>query len=114
MKRIAIIGAVICLLAASQVSQAVNLDGGWYAKFGGVVLTGLDESHPDPMQYADQWWATSPLGRAGPLLVEEGGSLYPRGRAISVPEDTSVAAGVLFQDRGDYDRSYPCYEWVSF
>jgi hypothetical protein len=114
MRKVFLALAISALMMLEQSASAVDLEAGWYAKFGGVLLNGLDYYDPDPMWYASEWSTTSPLGPAGPLLVAEGGPLYSRGCAISVPQDTSVAAGVLFQGCGYYDRSWPQYDLVTF
>jgi|LSQX01.1.fsa_nt_gb hypothetical protein len=90
MKRLAIALVVIGLLAVSQVTQAANLEEGWYVKLGGVALYGVD-----PKTGYDRgvdWNFTSPLGVSGPFDVAQPDMLWPQ-RLVSVPYDVT---GVIF------------------
>ena len=90
MKRLAIALVVIGLLIVSQVTQAANLEEGWYVKLGGVGILGYTPS-VGPWNY--EWDFVGGLGNDGPFVITSPDAFYPQ-RLVSVPQDTiGVAPG---------------------
>ena len=81
MKRLAIALVVIGLLAVSQVTQAANLEEGWYVKFSSAALYGFDYALREEVSVG--WTFTSGLGTYGPFTISQPNPLWPQ-RMISV------------------------------
>ena len=108
MRRTAVILAVVILLALSQAAQAVEVEAGWYVKFGEISLQG----YYGPDEWVENWYPESALGQSGILFVEEGTPFW-RSRKTTVTADTYVEPGVLFEDYGSYAGQYPYYQLVN-
>ena len=103
-----LLAVVLLLLALAQAGQAVELEAGWYVKFGYISLVGWD----GPDEWMVSWLASSDLGKIGPLLVEDGGSTYLYGRVITVPSHSTTEPGIVFEDFGSDTSYYPYYQFL--
>ena len=103
MKRLAIALVVIGLLAVSQVTQAANLEEGWYVKIGAVGILGYTPN-VGPWNY--DWDFTSPLGTVGPFLVTQPDPLWPQ-RLISVQNLNDVPSGTAVDLFGQLRYAVP-------
>lgn len=117
MKRVCVVALLlsICLLLPVCAVPAVELQQGWYVKFGYVEMEGQRWTGDHIESWLSDWSASSATGQNGAVSIEQGDVNYKRGRIISVTQNASVAQGVLFEDYGPGFCSsvYPYYDTVS-
>ena len=91
----------LCLFPSlvSTPVQAVQLEQGWYAKWGWTALYGHDNLTNS--QFGVSWYPTSPTGDSGPINIQSWGYLT-HGRIVTVSLAVDMPTGTLFEDFGRY------------
>lgn len=87
MKRITVILAVVSLLALCHISQAADLQAGWYAKISSVDIYSYDDQYHLPYLRGGGWF-TEPTGLHYPFDVTDEGYQTDSLRRITVVQDT--------------------------
>ncbi|MGI6296926.1 MAG: PEP-CTERM sorting domain-containing protein [Armatimonadota bacterium] len=87
MKKFVVAVAIVVILLSAQISQAADLQEGWYVKLGWVDVRGWDGMR----ERVVDWDFTGPLGSVGPFEVTSPDPLWAR-RMISVPNTVSGIA----------------------
>lgn len=90
MKKAVVLLAVLSMLLAASISQAADLQAGWYVKLAGVALFG-PISQP-PYRMATDWNFTGGLGTYDPFEVTNPDPIWAE-RMVSVPESATNVPG---------------------
>jgi hypothetical protein len=80
-------------------AHAVQLEQGWFVKWGWTALYGHDNLTNS--QFGVSWYPTSPTGDSGPINIQSWGYLS-HGRIVTVSQSVDVPPGTLFEDFGRY------------
>jgi hypothetical protein len=105
--------AALLVLSASVLS-AVELQQGWYARFGFVDLGSRVPAGDHMDEWLTQWLPASALVTTGPILVQQAEPAFHFGRSVSISANTQVSPGVVFEDVGAFTFQWPYYQYVSF
>ncbi len=89
MKKLVVALAIVVLLLSAQVSQAVDLQEGWYVKLAAVALFGFD--YGINFYTGTAWYFTGELGEYGPFTVTSPDPVRAE-RLIAVTETASRIA----------------------
>jgi len=113
MKRLMILIA-LCLFPSLVCTpvHAVQLEQGWYARFGFVGLIGNDKSlHTE---WGSPWRPTIPLGNSGPLTVTDALPSFLSGRTFKISRTFVVSPGLLIEDEGLIVSPAPEFHQLGF
>lgn len=88
LKSLVLVGALSGLLGTAQVSEAVDLQAGWYVKLGSGMLSGIDPIYQRPNTV--DWNFVGSLGAFGPFEVTY--QSWQEQRVVTVPTSVSGVA----------------------